>query len=488
MRAALEAVEELKTAARKESEENQFNKTLHMMSQASRHVPQSDIAARGRAAFEAHMKANNPQMLQPELMGAETTEVLTENLMFPSFPLNQAPLSPPAPVEPPEPPVPQDPSAPFIGYATEQLSHEPQKKSKKKVAVLLSAAAAALAMAAAIIFFFVLPGTEPGDDTQLTKAPVTGYGISVNNKTEIYLASQEEAQGVLTSLKAHYTNKVAAEGNDVTSVDYEEEVIIIVEEVPDSDIMQHQEALQALINGKTQTITHTVEPDETLETIAKHYNITTDSIIAGNQGLTLEGKLAEATPLSVVVTEPYLNVIIAGTYEITEEIDFTAEVKKDSARWLYTSEVTQEGEKGSKVIRYSYTTKNGNITHRTTQSESITKPPVNKITHEGTNPYSLDLKNKGITNATLASRIESGEIPSYTAVLNLSINTELSNITSLGKLTGLTTLDLSFTDVSDIETLKNLKNLKSLNLKNSSVPAGKKAELEDALKGCTITF
>jgi hypothetical protein len=37
-------------------------------------------------------------------------------------------------VEPPEPPAPLDPSAPFIGYATEQLSHEPQKKSKKKVA------------------------------------------------------------------------------------------------------------------------------------------------------------------------------------------------------------------------------------------------------------------------------------------------------------------------------------------------------------------
>jgi Leucine-rich repeat (LRR) protein len=401
-------------------------------------------------------------------MGAETTEILTENLMFPSIPLNQAPPSPPTPVDP-EPPAPQDPSAPFIGYATGPLSHEPQKKSKKKVAVLLSAAAAALAMAAAIIFFFVLPGTE----LEKTDKKVTGYGISVNGQAEIFLSGHEEAEGVLEELKKHYSTLAVATGSTVSdiSVTYEETIDIVETEVAPSEIKKKQDALDTLINGKTESIEHMVEGEETVKEIAQKYKTTAESILAENTEipeLTPESKLEPGAKINVLLVQPYLNVIVKGTFEITEEIDFETEKKKDASVHLYTTEVKQEGEKGSKHVTSTYIAKNGVLIDRTILSETVTKKPVNEIILEGTTPLTLNFNSKTIDDAKLASMVQSGEIPSHVVTLNLSGN-QISNISPLQSLTNLSDLNLSGNRISDVASLRSLTKLTRLTLSNNTI-------------------
>ncbi|MCL1851764.1 MAG: protein kinase [Peptococcaceae bacterium] len=173
-----------------------------------------------------------------------------------------------------------------------------------------------------------------------------GYGISVDEQIDIVLPNKKEAQAVLNELIAYYTHLTGAAPNAVSAT-YKEEVDVVKVSLAQTDspqdivVMNKQDALQALIDGKTITVN------------------------------------------DLTFVQPYLHVVLQWAGEVTEEIDFETDTRKDDALAPDTREVLQEGEAGSKILTYNYVSRNGFIVENTLLDEQIIKVPVSRIILEG---------------------------------------------------------------------------------------------------------
>ncbi|MCL1791050.1 MAG: protein kinase [Peptococcaceae bacterium] len=181
--------------------------------------------------------------------------------------------------------------------------------------------------------------SDPADDSDpietavIEKEKAVGYGISVNSQIKMTLADKAEAQAVLKELEAHYKALATAKGYSIASVSFEEKVEIVGTE-QGGKIVGKKEALQTLIDGKI------------------------------------------------------INVVVKGTYEVSEKIPFTTEKVKDQSMDVGTSATRQKGVQGTKVITWSYTTKNGVVQEKDKAKlkETVTKQPVKEIIAEGNKP------------------------------------------------------------------------------------------------------
>jgi serine/threonine protein kinase len=337
--------------------------------------------------------------------------------------------------------------------------------NKPKTIAILAALSAAVVLALITAIFYLLPGIS-------SQTVTTGYGISINGQSDIILSGEEEAKTVLEGIKSYYIDLSVPAGSTVISsptATFEEIVEIVAIPVQTREIKDEQEALQTLINGKSQS---TEQTD---------------------------------------IIHPYLTVIIQGVYEISEEIDFERITKPSTDVDTGTKKVQQKGIKGSKDVTYTYIFKNGSFVERTSIEELITRKPVSEIILEGTGPVEISLSDKGIDNAKLAAMIRSGEIPENVTELNLSKN-KISDLTPLKSLTYLQKLSLDENNISDLTPLKSLTDLTELSLCQNkyrdSTPLKsltglkylnlddtytnytfvQKAEFEKALPHCKITW
>ncbi|MCL1789769.1 MAG: protein kinase [Peptococcaceae bacterium] len=266
----------------------------------------------------------------------------------------------------------------------------------------------------------------------------TYFGLSINGQIEIILTGQEdELQTLLEDLTTYYIQLVGAPV-DTVAVEYEEDVTLVdvdietLEREPaDSHsqrlrILTKQEALEALITGKP---------------------------------IHLDG---------APTTQPYLNIILKWVNETIEEINFETETRQSDQVILNTTEI-QQGERGAKSISYAYTARNGDIIESTLQDEKIIKEPVKEIIITGTQSLVVILDNKGITNTKLAAMVQSGEIPNNVTTLYMRGNKNLSDITPLRSLTGLTFLNICDNNINDLTPLKSLTKLTNLYLSINNI-------------------
>ncbi|MCL1791681.1 MAG: leucine-rich repeat domain-containing protein [Peptococcaceae bacterium] len=340
----------------------------------------------------------------------------------------------------------------------------PKKKNKKRNLFIACGAASLAVLALAVVFIIaVLPGLGSKDITQI----VTGYGISINGQAEFVLSDQDEAKAVLEELKEHYINRLDTVTNKVSFVTYMEDVQIVEITEDSQNVLEKLEVLQKLIRGELQTIKHTVTEDETLQDIAKKYDTLPDSILAENEEIE-EALLEDGAVIELVISRPYLNVIVEGECELIEDIEFETETQKNYKLTWDVVEIKQVGEKGSKNVFCTYISRNGVITGKTVHNEVVTKQPVMEIVLEGTQAVYCNLTGQGITNEKLVSMIRSGEIPSNVTNLELFSN-DITDLTPLKSLTGLRDLGLRRNKVIDYTPLKSLASLRSLDLSLNNI-------------------
>ncbi|MCL1851885.1 MAG: leucine-rich repeat domain-containing protein [Peptococcaceae bacterium] len=310
-------------------------------------------------------------------------------------------------------------------------------KGKRRLPIAIAIAAIILTLAGATILIFYLAAKVQDP---------TNHGISINGQVTFILASKEDAQSVLDNLAAYYIQLINADAN-ATTVTYEEKVEIVKtdpemhrqdnqmhqddplrQDSPPQTIliMNTQDALQALIEGKTQT-----ENGET-------------------------------------TTQPYLHVILEWIGEVTEDIDYKTETKKDDTVILHTTEIQQEGEKGTKLISYKYIARNSVIIENTLLEERIAKEPVDEIILEGTKPIEIVLDNQNITSSDLTAMVQNGKIPRDVTTLSLKGN-QIADLSPLRSLTGLTILHIDDNNISSLEPLQSMTELTTLTAGNNNI-------------------
>ena|GEM_PF-6632999 len=261
-------------------------------------------------------------------------------------------------------------------WADDVITKQSNTKGKAPLIVMLSLAAVFILAAGLSAYLFL--GLQEG------------YCISVNGQTEIVLSSQEEAQLTLDDLTKYYSDFAKAKSITVSSVDYEEDVDVVRVKGRSVTIMKREEALKALINGTPVNIEYISKKGETLQKIAQKYNITVEHIVSENEWINTEDPQYDESPLDdgvrikMILIQPYLNVILDGECEIDEDIDFETETKKDNSRTLNTTEVEQEGQKGTKEVSYAFVMRNGVFTTKNPLEERVISEPINEIILQGT--------------------------------------------------------------------------------------------------------
>jgi murein DD-endopeptidase MepM/ murein hydrolase activator NlpD len=210
-----------------------------------------------------------------------------------------------------------------------------------------------------------------------------GHMLIVDGGAILGVSSLEEADGILQELKDQYEAKYAQRNSVISSIEFEQEVIIEEMDIPVHMFMEKDFAVAFLTSGGVSVETHQVVKGDSLWSISKEHSISLENLMEANPGLKGD-TLSIGQELNMQLTNPYLNII--STERLTENvrIAFSEEVQQDSKMWTGQRRVAQRGQPGQKAVVYEVVRKNGVIIEKEFISESVIQKPVNQIIVRGT--------------------------------------------------------------------------------------------------------
>lgn len=211
---------------------------------------------------------------------------------------------------------------------------------------------------------------------------VEGYQLSVNGKLVGTLGSEDQVKKVLQSVENDY-KKELDRNIKVDKVEILEDVKIEKKEVPMFSIKDSEELHQNIMNGGEDVTIHTVEPGDSLWTIAERYDTTIDDLIDANPDKDPD-KIQINDEVKLIKTKPLLTVSITGQMEYEEEIEYEEEVNYNKEMYANKKEVEVEGKKGKSKVVAKVITHNGKIIEKKILEENILEEPVNRLVVQGT--------------------------------------------------------------------------------------------------------
>ena len=219
------------------------------------------------------------------------------------------------------------------------------------------------------------------DLAQVITPYINGCRLHIGEDLDIKLVSRDEANRVLASFIEHYA--AASDQNTVTSVEFDQDVVLVDEKVHPLDLKTEEEALAVLLAGKSQAKEYVVQPDDSLWLIARKNGILIQDILDANKGLTENSILHQGDVLKLAKMEPYINIVVKGQRTQTEKVSFQTITERDNSLANNKTVVKQEGQAGEKQVTVAYVEKNGVSVERTVLKEEVTKKPVNKVVVQG---------------------------------------------------------------------------------------------------------
>lgn len=209
-----------------------------------------------------------------------------------------------------------------------------------------------------------------------------GSVITVNGQEVVALASEEEARGVISDLRAIYVQAITASGQaTVEDVFIREDVGIKEEQVPTTKFRIREEAVQILARGTDKVLNYVVQRGDSLWSIAQANEMSVDQLLQANPEVTDGDMIQEGQKLNLVVPNPYVTVASKEMVVYTVAIPYAVSVDYDSNLWPWQETVTQHGESGEKEVTQEITRENGRETSRVTMQERVLSyPTTEKIT------------------------------------------------------------------------------------------------------------
>ncbi|SDM41651.1 M23 family metallopeptidase [Sediminibacillus halophilus] len=227
---------------------------------------------------------------------------------------------------------------------------------------------------------------------------IDAFQLVIGDEKLGFFKSEQAAKQVLTSYKERFVDaevlKKLADGesevptNDgktlVTGVELSEDVKVSEAKADPDDMLSEKQGLKQLEKGTLKDTVHSVNEGEVLGEIAGKYDMDIDDLLELNPELTEESVLQIDQDIHVAKREPYLQVIVSEETEKEEAIPYEKEVKESDSLYKGESEVKQEGEEGSKQVRYAVKKVNGQVSEQKMLEETTTKEPTDEIVVKGT--------------------------------------------------------------------------------------------------------
>jgi len=206
-----------------------------------------------------------------------------------------------------------------------------------------------------------------------------GHVITVNGEEIVALASEEDAHGVVSDLRAVYIQAImSSENAKIEDVFIREEVGIIEKEVPSDKFRTREEAVRILSRGTDKILNYTVQRGDSLWAIAEANHLTVNDLIKANPEVGNGNLIRPGQQLNLVVADPYVTVASKETVTYTVSIPYSVSVSYDPEMWPWQETVVQAGQSGKKEVTQQITRENGKEVSRTTLSEKVLSYPVTR--------------------------------------------------------------------------------------------------------------
>lgn len=217
--------------------------------------------------------------------------------------------------------------------------------------------------------------------TYMTDIEVSAVAICQDGKLMTIVENQQAADDVIKRIKESY--QTPNEGMKITKTDFETPVDTKEVQVMLTSVGSKGDALHDLTEGGTIEIRHIVNEGETVNSIAKEFNVSPSDIKDMETGETVS-KAESGSRVRIQKKIDPLKVITIEKGTTTETIPFETEEKQSADLYKDETYVQQEGADGRQAITGTITKKNGKEIKRDISKKEVIKEPVKKIVLIGT--------------------------------------------------------------------------------------------------------
>ncbi|GGF95485.1 metalloendopeptidase [Paenibacillus albidus] len=237
----------------------------------------------------------------------------------------------------------------------------------------------------------------------MLKAYAVGVKLMVDGKAVGIVKDQETASAVLQGVKEHYLPETAASkgailkqtaasrtaavsqtaAEPVASAKIREEVTVVPVQADPNKVLNLEEAVKVLTEGKEAPLVYAVQEGDTISGIAKRFEITQAEIFAHNPGVK-ELTLQIGDELQLTVPQPDLTVVTVE--QVSEEVVTEPEVEVRTSNLLEAgkSKVVRPGQTGLKQMQYQLTKENGVVVKEEWLGQTVIQASLPEVVYRGT--------------------------------------------------------------------------------------------------------
>lgn len=200
------------------------------------------------------------------------------------------------------------------------------------------------------------------------------------NNPPIVAASDEEGNPVVAGADTN----VGEDG--ILSVEFQEAVEIIETYASKEQLSDVQTAYEGITKEQENNEIYQVQAGDCLSIIADKYGMSTNELLAINEGLEIDSNILIGDQLVVMVPKPELSVIMQEQTTYTEDYEAAVQYIDNPDRYVGDNTVLQEAQTGNRTVTAIVSYNNGVETGREIIKEQINVEAVAQVVERGTKP------------------------------------------------------------------------------------------------------
>ncbi len=227
--------------------------------------------------------------------------------------------------------------------------------------------------------------------------------LKIDGQVSIIVKDVATAETILKKLKDAFVRSEIKTG----SVKFAEQVEIVQVPADLKEIVEPDQALEAIKNGRQKKVTHVVTEGDSLWMIARKNDMRVAELKAANPALKGE-KLSLGQELNLVKLEPMINVLAEGQVTLNETLPYDVVVEKDSGMWRGRQKIKQKGENGARQVTYKVVLKNGSEVSKSVLTEKVLKQAKDQVVVKGARMVVASRRGSGAVGWPLGGGVTSG--------------------------------------------------------------------------------
>lgn len=205
------------------------------------------------------------------------------------------------------------------------------------------------------------------------------WAVNINGANVVAASTEADANSILDGVKRHYV----AEGSELVSASFKENVIVTKAAVNVADIMKPADAVSLIITGSKEPKVYTVQDGDTLWDIANVNGMSPSELQSANPGFD-PNKLKIGQQLNLFQIKPFVTVQTKEIVATTEKIDFQTVYENTNTLYKGQVKVKNAGVYGTKELKTEITKENGVTVASAEMGSVVTAEPQAQVALRGT--------------------------------------------------------------------------------------------------------